>query len=96
MKIVRSEYNRLLEHGCDIQVPHKAAAAAVVTTDVTAGLEAPTAPQKAAAAAAVTTEVTSGVEAPTAGCDIQVPQKATAAVTAGVTMGVEAPTSGPN
>ena len=26
MKIARSEYNRLLEHGCDIQVPQKAAA----------------------------------------------------------------------
>ena len=42
MKIVRSEYNRLLEHGCDIQVPQKAAATAV-TTGVTAGVEAPAA-----------------------------------------------------
>ena len=40
MKIVRSEYNRLLEHGCDIQVPQKAAA---VKTEVTADSAAPTA-----------------------------------------------------
>ena len=41
MKIVRSEYNRLLEHGCDIQVPQKAAAA--VKTEVTADSAAPAA-----------------------------------------------------
>ena len=33
MKIVRSEYNRLLEHGCDIEVPQKAPAAAAKVAD---------------------------------------------------------------
>ena len=33
MKIVRSEYNRLLEHGGDIQAPQKASAAAAKVTD---------------------------------------------------------------